>query len=185
MLFLFFAQVELIKQIAIPASIGSIFVTLYNVVDTIFAGQVGLDGEGLAGVSITFPLFLLLLSISIGLGAGTTALVGNSIGSKNNTMARHITYNSLILTVIISILAVAILYPLLPSILRFMKVSEVVLPYSLSYIRVLYLGVLTFTVSGVINSVLSAQGLTKPYRNVLVLGFFLNIILFIVSCTKW
>ncbi|WP_028856011.1 MATE family efflux transporter [Psychrilyobacter atlanticus] len=167
----------LIKKIAIPASIGSLFTTLYNVVDTIFAGKVGTAGEGLAGVSITFPLFLLLLSISIGLGAGTTTLVGNAIGAKENKNAREITYNSFILATIMSILSVVILYPMLPGILRFLKVSEEVLPYSLSYIRVIYIGIFTFTISGVANSVLSAQGQTKPYRNILIIGFFLNIIL--------
>ena len=168
---------SLIKKIAIPASIGSLFTTLYNVIDTIFAGKVGTTGEGLAGVSITFPLFLLLLSISIGLGAGTTTLVGNAIGSKKNNIAREITYNSFILATIMSILSVVILYPMLPGILKFLKVSEEVLPYSLSYIRVIYLGIFTFTISGVANSVLSAQGQTKPYRNILIVGFFLNIIL--------
>jgi len=168
---------SLIKKIAIPASIGSLFTTLYNVIDTIFAGKVGSSGEGLAGVSITFPLFLLILSISIGLGAGTTALVGNAIGSKENKVAREITYNSFILAIGMSILSVVILYPMLPGILRFLKVSEEVLPYSLSYIRVIYLGIFTFTISGVANSVLSAQGQTKPYRNILIVGFFLNIIL--------
>ena len=167
----------LIKKIAIPASIGSLFTTLYNVVDTIFAGKVGTAGEGLAGVSITFPLFLLLLSISIGLGAGTTTLVGNAIGAKENKNAREITYNSFILATIMSILSVVILYPMIPGILRFLKVSEEVLPYSLSYIRVIYIGIFTFTISGVANSVLSAQGQTKPYRNILIIGFFLNIIL--------
>lgn len=167
----------LIKKIAIPASIGSLFTTLYNVVDTIFAGKVGTAGEGLAGVSITFPLFLLLLSISIGLGAGTTTLVGNAIGAKENKNAREITYNSFILATIMSILSVVILYPMLPGILRFLKVSEEVLPYSLSYIRIIYIGIFTFTISGVANSVLSAQGQTKPYRNILIIGFFLNIIL--------
>ncbi|MGB6127399.1 MAG: MATE family efflux transporter [Psychrilyobacter sp.] len=167
----------LIKKIAIPASIGSLFTTLYNVVDTIFAGKVGTAGEGLAGVSITFPLFLLLLSISIGLGAGTTTLVGNAIGAKENKTAREITYNSFILATIMSILSVVILYPMIPGILRFLKVSEEVLPYSLSYIRVIYIGIFTFTISGVANSVLSAQGQTKPYRNILIIGFFLNIIL--------
>lgn len=166
----------LIRKIAIPASVGSFFTTLYNVVDTIFAGLIGKYGEGLAGVSITFPLFLLILSISIGLGAGTSALVGNSIGEKNSSKARKIAYNSFFLAIILPLIGVIIIYPMFPSILKFMKVSDKIMPYALSYIRVMYIGILTLTVPGVINSVLSVQGQTKPYRNILIVGFFLNII---------
>ena len=167
----------LIRKIAIPASIGSFFTTLYNLIDTIFAGVIGKSGEGLAGVSITFPLFLLILSISIGLGAGTSALVGNAIGEKNEEKARLIAYNSIFLAILIPIIGVAILYPMFDSILKFMKVPNNIIPYALSYIKVMYLGILTFTIPGVVNSVLYVQGITKPFRNILIIGFFLNVFL--------
>lgn len=168
---------QLILKIAIPASIGALFSTLYNVVDTIFAGKIGISGEGLAGVSITFPLYLLILAISIGLGTGTTALVGNAIGQGKNSEARNITFNSIILSFAMTLFGILIIYPLLPNILKFMRVENDVLPYALDYIRVIYLGSIFMIISGVINSSISAQGITKPYRNILIIGFFINIIL--------
>ena len=46
---------ELFIRIAIPSSVGTIFQTLYNVVDTYFAGKI--SPEALAAIAQTFPVF--------------------------------------------------------------------------------------------------------------------------------
>lgn len=168
---------SLIRKIAIPASIGGVFTTLYNVIDTIFAGQIGNLGEGLAGVSITFPLYLLIFSIAAGLGTGTVAILGNLIGEGKEKEGRRTGYNAIYLSIIISIIFLGLFYPLIIPILKFLKTTDSVLPYAQSYIRVIYLGILTFTMARAANAILIAQGETKPYKNVLIFGFFLNIIL--------
>jgi Na+-driven multidrug efflux pump len=71
---------SLLKKIAIPASVGFAFNTLFNVVDSIYAGQISIDI--LAGMAITFPISFLIISISSGFGNGATALSAISIGEK-------------------------------------------------------------------------------------------------------
>ena len=43
------------RTISVPASIGFLFNTFYNVVDSIYAGRLGT--EQLAGMAISFPIF--------------------------------------------------------------------------------------------------------------------------------
>jgi len=52
---------ELVRRLTIPASLGFFFNTMYNVVDTYFAGQ--LSTTALAALSLSFPIFFLLISI--------------------------------------------------------------------------------------------------------------------------
>ena len=66
------------KALAIPAGIGMLFNTLYNVVDTFFAGMISTDAQ--AGLSVSFTVFFILIAFGIGLGQGISALVGTSIG---------------------------------------------------------------------------------------------------------
>ena len=42
-------------SMAVPAGIGMLFYTLYNVVDTFYAGLI--STEALAGLAISFPVF--------------------------------------------------------------------------------------------------------------------------------
>jgi len=69
-----------IKRIAIPASIGYMFNTLYNVVDTFYAGKLSTDA--LAGMTISFPIFFIVIALSSGFGSGTTALNSIALGEK-------------------------------------------------------------------------------------------------------
>jgi Na+-driven multidrug efflux pump len=71
-----------IRKIAIPASVGYFFNTLFNVVDTYYAGK--LSTEALAGMTISFPIFFIMIALSSGLGSGTTTLSAIAIGQKDD-----------------------------------------------------------------------------------------------------
>jgi len=63
---------QLIK-LAVPASVGMLFNTLYNLTDFWFAGL--LSDQALAGVSVAGSVFFLILSIGFGMQTGVSAVV--------------------------------------------------------------------------------------------------------------
>ena len=67
----------LVRKIAVPASIGFFFNTMYNVVDTFFAGFISTDA--LAALSISFPVFFIILAMGSGISQGGTALIANAL----------------------------------------------------------------------------------------------------------
>ena len=69
----------LTRRIAIPASVGFFFNTMFNFVDTYFGGQISTDA--LAALSLSFPVFFIILSVGSGTGQGTTALIANAFGA--------------------------------------------------------------------------------------------------------
>lgn len=76
---------QLMWRIAVPASVGMLFSTLYNFTDTYFAGFMGTDA--LAALSYTFPLYFLLIAVASGLSQGTTALLANTLGTGDEIHA--------------------------------------------------------------------------------------------------
>ena len=48
---------KLVKQLAIPASVGTLFQTLYTIVDTFYAGRI--SPEALAALSKSFPIYFI------------------------------------------------------------------------------------------------------------------------------
>ena len=72
---------SLIKKIAVPASIGTLFQTLFNIVDTFFAGKI--SPEALSALAKSFPIYFIIIAASVGVTVGGTSLIANSIGEKN------------------------------------------------------------------------------------------------------
>ena len=48
----------LVRKLAIPASIGTLFQTLYTIVDTFYAGKI--SPEALSALSKSFPIFFII-----------------------------------------------------------------------------------------------------------------------------
>ena len=166
---------KLVRQIAIPASVGMFFNTMYNVVDTFWAGQ--LSPEALAALSLSLVPFIGLLAIGFGLGQGTNALISNALGENNNDQASHLMAQALSLTLIVSIVFLVVGLVLTPFLYRGMGASGDYLKLSLEYMNWLIYGSGTFILGLSINSGLNAQGDTKSYRNALICGFFANVVL--------
>ncbi len=166
---------KLVRQIAIPASVGMFFNTMYNVVDTFWAGQ--LSPEALAALSLSLIPFIGLLAVGIGLGQGASALISNAMGAEDDDQASRLMAQALSLAFVVSTVVVALGLVVTPFLYRGMGASGEYLELSLDYMNWLIYGSGAFIFAFVINSGLNAQGDTKSYRNALICGFFANIIL--------
>ena len=78
---------QLIKKLAIPASVGTLFQTLYTLVDTFYAGKI--SPEALSALSKSFPIYFLIIATSIGVTVAGTSLIGSSIGEKNENQKKN------------------------------------------------------------------------------------------------
>ena len=165
---------RLIRQIAIPASIGFFFNTMYNVVDTYFGGLI--STQTLAAMSLSFPVFFIIIAMSNGIATGTTALIGAALGAKNHDEARLYAIQGISFGILTGVLLTVFGWYLSPPLFTFLGASEEYLRDCLLYMDVIFAGALFFVLIQMCNSMLNAQGDTKTFRNFLILGFFLNIL---------
>jgi len=164
-----------LRQIAIPASIGFLFNTLFNVVDTYFAGQ--LSVSALAGLTISFPIFLITIALASGVGTGSTALAAIALGKKDQLGYHQIAKNALLVSCLIAVVLLIVSPFAIPWLLQVSGGTGDVLNEGLAYMNVVIIGAVFQILNFTFNGLLSAQGNTKPFRNFLIIGFFLNLIL--------
>ena len=165
----------LVKKLAIPASVGTLFQTLYTIVDTFYAGKI--SPQALSALTKSFPIYFIIIATSIGVTVAGTSLIGNSIGEKADKKTSyyftHIIYYGILISIFISCIG---LY-FSEKVFYLMGSSERITNLGLQYTNIMFYGSFLFFLVVSLNSLLHAEGDTKTYRNVLVLSFLLNIIL--------
>ena len=163
---------QLTWRIAVPASVGMFFNTMYNFVDTYCAGL--LDTNALAALSLSFPLFFLLIAVGGGLSQGATALMANALGAGDRDGARQICAQSLLFAVVVGVLLSGAGLLAAPALFRWLGAEGDYLATALAYMNVILFGGVFFILTMAINGALTAQGETRVYRNFLIVGFLAN-----------
>ncbi len=166
---------DLVKKLAIPASVGTLFQTLYNIVDTFFAGKI--SPEALSALSKSFPIYFIIIATCIGVTVAGTALIGNSIGENDENKTLNYFTNTIYFGILISLVITFLGLNFSENVYKLMKSTETVTNLGLQYTDIIFSGSIIFILVVALNSLLHAEGDTKTYRNVLILSFILNIIL--------
>ena len=165
----------LLRKVTIPASVGSLFQTFYNLVDTWFAGRI--SAEAIAAIAKSFPIYFTIIAIGVGLTAGTNTLIGNNLGANNKKKASLFIAQSIIFAIFLSVLVTFFGLNVSDFLLSLMGSDPDGIILSREYLDIIFYGTIIVLIQISLNGTLNAQGDTKSYRNVLIFTFFLNIFL--------
>lgn len=167
---------RLLWNLAWPATIGMIVNSLYNVVDTIYIGQ-GVGALAIAGLSIVFPIQMLIMAISLLIGVGAGAIVSRRLGEHREDLAELTAGNAISAIVLISVSIVILIVIFMNRILLLCGVTPNILPYSKDYLSIILFGSPFFALLVSINNLIRAEGMAKTAMLTMVLTLSLNIIL--------
>lgn len=159
---------------AIPIFFSNLFQTLYNIVDSIIVGNM-IGKEALAAVSSSGNLIYLFNSFFIGLSSGAGVVIAKYFGKNDITNMRKAIHNDLIVGIASSIILTTLGTLLAPTILKAMGTPEDVLPNSISYFRIYFIGVSSVILYNTFASILQALGDSKRPLMFLIISSLLNV----------
>ncbi|KIN71220.1 MATE family efflux transporter [Sulfitobacter guttiformis] len=161
------------KRLAVPAAVGMLFSTLYNVVDTFYAGYFGTQAQ--AGLSVGFQAFFILVAIGFGLSSAMSALVGNAKGRKDEAESRHLAVQGIGLAVMAvgAMLTIALFAG--PYLIAIVSEPGDYRDAGLDYFYWLIFALPGFIVGPAANGILQARGDTRTMQRALVVAFFVNV----------
>jgi Na+-driven multidrug efflux pump len=174
----------LLVEFSIPAIIGMLVNAIYNIVDRMFIGNAPeLGSVGLAGISICYPVTLVLMAISLMIGMGGATRFSIALGQGKKEEAGKYMGNGLTLTIILGFLFMILGNLFLAPMLRLLGASKTVLPYAESYLSIILYGAVFQCVAMAGNNFSRAQGNPKNAMISQLIGAGFNILFdYILIC---
>lgn len=181
---------KLMKQYAIPCIISLLVGALYNIVDQIFIANASYLGSyGNAANTVVFPLTVVALAIAVMIGDGCCAFVSISLGKSDGQTAKKSVGNSVILTIISSLVLTAIYLIFDDSIIAMFggTVNAETFHHSKEYFFYISLGIPFYMFGQAMNPIIRADGNPKFAMVSTLAGAIANIILdpIFIFTFKW
>ncbi|MEM8752171.1 MAG: MATE family efflux transporter [Pseudomonadota bacterium] len=158
-----------------PAALGMLFSTLYNVVDTFYAGWISTEAQ--AGLSVSFAVFMVLTAFGFGLSQGASALIAAALGERDEGAARATAAQALMSAAALGAGLALVGVFASGAGLRALGAEAGVLDAAESYLRLLFLGLPSFLIGFTANGILTAQGDTSSNRTAQMAAFAANLAL--------
>lgn len=166
---------RLILHFALPATVGVLANALYNIVDRLFIGHyVGADG--LAAVSIAFPLVVSLSAMSTLIGTGTASQISRALGAGHDDDAQIAFGNGLFASFTV-ILLMQFLVIHLPQVVRVCGATEYIAPLATRYMRITVPAMPAPLLAMVLMATMRSEGHPQYAMWGLVLSASLNVVL--------
>ena len=165
----------LFKQ-SLPAIVGLLVMSLYNVVDTIFIGQsVGL--LGIAALAIAAPIQMIIVGLSQTIGIGASSIISRALGEKDFKKAERTIGNFFTLLIILgvstTILGITFMVPLEIA----FGATEKIIPYASEYLSIIFYGAMFMCFTAGVNNIIRAEGNAKYAMFVMIASTIANLIL--------
>lgn len=164
-----------IRQVAAPASVGFFFQTMYNVVDTWWAGHI--DTEAVAALALSLPVYFIITALASGIGTGSTALMGAALGARDRKQASLTAVQMLSFGLFLSALLAWFGLTFSPAIFGWLGAEGAYLETCLSYMNPIFACNIFTVFIFLFNAILQSQGDTKSFRNMLMFSATLNVVL--------
>jgi len=169
---------KLLIQFSVPAIVGMMANALYNIVDRIFIGnKVGLGATGIAAITVSFPIMIILIALGLLFGIGGATLFAIKLGQKKEEEAEKAMGNAFSLLLLAGLTFTIFGQLFLTQILTLFGASVEVLPYAKEYMRIIFLGASFQIISMGMNNFIRADGNPKIAMLSMFLGAGINLIL--------
>ncbi len=169
---------KLILEFSIPAIIGMLVNTLYNIIDRIFIGHIeGIGNIAMAGVGITMPLMTIILAFGMLIGIGTATKISIKLGQHDKEGAEKLLGNAFTLIIIISIFLTIVGIIFSNPLLRVFGASENIIGYGEEFIQVIFIGCIFNMISFGLNHSIRSDGSPRIAMASMLMSAIINIIL--------
>lgn len=175
-----------IISFAIPIFLSNLFQQLYNSVDSLIVGNF-VSKQALAAVSSSGNLIFLFNGFIVGTALGAGVLISKFFGQKNYADMQKAIHTDVAFGLLASLILTVLGTVLSRYILILMGTADEVLPESITYFTIYFLGVTGIIMYNILSGIMQAVGNSRRPLYYLLIASVLNVLLdlLFVIVFKW
>jgi putative MATE family efflux protein len=151
---------RLLLQQSIPAAMGFLIMSIYQMVDVWFVSNYAEGEIAIAAITVVLPITFLISSFGMAIGVGGASVLSRALGEGNPEKAQKTFENQMALTTILVLFFVMVGYIFQDPLLKLFGANEQILPYAKRYFNILLIGLPFLGWAMMSNNVIRAEG--KP-----------------------
>ncbi|MGE0021333.1 MAG: MATE family efflux transporter [Draconibacterium sp.] len=167
---------KLMWKYFVPAFVGVFLNALYNIVDRIFIGQ-GVGAEALSGISVIFPVMLIMMGFGMMIGIGTGVVVSINLGKRDLETAEKTIGTGFVLMIIASAVVMILTYIFKKPVLQSFGATVETYQFANDYLNIILAGTIFMVVGFSLNNVIRSEGNARIAMISMILSSVTNVFL--------
>jgi putative MATE family efflux protein len=144
-------------RLAAPNVLVMVLQAVVTTLDAVFVGWLG--PAALAGVSVVYPLVMLMQTMSAGgMGGGVASAVARALGAGRRAEAQALAAHAVVIALVMAALFTAGLLLAGPAVYRALGATDAALDAALTYSRVVFGGAIVFWLLNTLGSIVRGTG---------------------------
>lgn len=161
---------------ALPIFFGNLFQQMYNAADSLIVGNF-LGSSALAAVSSSGNLIQLMIGLLAGIAIGAGVVIARYFGAREFDKMQTAIHTTFAFGIVAGVILTVIGVVFAPQILIWMGTPENVLPESVTYFKIYFMGSLGFVMYNVCVGILQAVGDSRHPLYYLIISSVINVVL--------
>ena len=154
------AVTPILVRFAIPLLISVMFQQMYNISDSIIAGQF-IGNDALAAIGASYPITMIFLAIGTGMNVGCSVIISTLFGAREYRQMKTAVFTSLISTSTLAAVLTVAGYFTSGLFLRLLNTDAELMKDSQIYLNIYVFGLLFLFLYNICNGIFTALGDSK------------------------
>ena len=167
---------KILLGFSLPMILSGMFQQLYNIVDSVVAGQFS-GVNALAAVGASYPITMLFIAVATGAGMGSSVIISQLFGAKEYGRMKSAIFTALIAMAALSALFMLLGIVFCTPLIALMGTPEAIFADSDLYLRIYVYGIFFLFIYNIVTAVFTALGDSRTPLFFLIFSSLFNVAL--------
>lgn len=167
---------HILLRFSLPMLISMVFQQMYNIADSVIAGQM-ISVDALAAIGAAYPATVLFLAVATGASVGCSVIVSLRFGQKDTEGLKRAVYTAMISLTVLALVLTGLGFAVMKPLLRLIGTPTMIFHSSLQYLYVYMAGVVFVFLYNTATAVFNALGDSRTPLCFLIFSSVLNVAL--------